>query len=404
MRADVALVSPYPTGDHTARSGVAWYTRCLARSLTDAGASVTVFSPGDPPTFRAEMDGRVRVERCFRRGPAGAMKAASAALRADAPVVHVQHEAFLYGGADSVPGVLWSLARLRQASRGPVVTMHQVVEPSAVDRAFREVHQVNIPTPVARAGLATMQASVARIASRVIVHEQPFQRVLPGSVVFPLGGHRPPEPDRATSARAGRFREESGAADDDLLVLCFGFVAPYKGVEAALQGAQLAGPRVKLVVAGAEHPRLRGRGYLDGLRARYGHAAYFTDFVPDEDVAPWFAAADAVLLPYPQPFSSSGVLALAISHGVPALVSAPLAAVIGCPPEASVPLEPGQLAARLDDLATDKAELARIAAWTAAQQAGRSWAEVAERHLALYEEVIHAQRASRRPARVGSGR
>jgi glycosyltransferase involved in cell wall biosynthesis len=445
VTADVTLVSPYPTckpspesggnapgrpgtagGEGTdgggSRSGVAWYTRSLAQSLTARGARVHVVAPGEAGSLRTEMDGAVQVDRCFERGPAGPLRAVGAAVATGAPVVHVQHEAFLYGGPDSVPGVLLALARLRQARRGPVVTMHQVVEPASVDRGFTEIHRVNIPPPVARAGLATMQSSVARIASRLIVHEEAFRRILNRSVVFPLGANSLGEPDPISghpndgtwggdhasadpvaSRRASR-RAEAGVGPGDLLALCFGFVAPYKGFERVLEAARLTGPRVKVVVAGSEHPRLQGQGYLEQLRSRYSDVALFTGFVPDEDVAGWFAAADAVLLPYPQPFSSSGVLADAIEHGVAALVSAPLAEVIGWPPEASLSLEPSRMASRLDELAADQPQLEQLTAQTVALQAGRSWAELAERHLALYQEVIDAQRSPRRTVRRGSRR
>lgn len=398
MRADVALVSPYPDSDQQSPSGVGWYTQRLARALADAGARVTVLAPGERESIRVEHDGGVEVDRCFLRGPFGALRAAEAALSTGSPVVHVQHEAFLYGGPGSVPAVLLALARLRQSGRGPVVTMHQVVEPASIGREFTDIHRVNLPPAVARAGMVTMQSSVARTASRIIVHEEAFRRVLPGATVFPLGGN-------SEAPQAGRgLRAVAGAGDDDLLVLCFGFVAPYKGFDLALEAARCAGPRVRLVIAGGEHPRLTGQGYLGALRDRYGDVAHFTGFVAEEDVAGWFGAADAVLLPYPKPFSSSGVLADAAAHGVPVLVSPPLAEVTGLPAEATVPLDPVGLGARLRELAGDRKQLDRLAAVSAALRRGRSWSELARRHLVLYEEVIDAQRAPRRTASLGSRR
>ncbi|HET6874281.1 MAG TPA: hypothetical protein VFH70_05855, partial [Acidimicrobiales bacterium] len=263
MTPDVALVSPYPTTDQRGHSGVAWYSQCLARALAGAGARVTVVAPGERDGYTIEQDGPVQVDRCFHRGAAGALKAIGGAFGSGSPIVHIQHEAFLYGGPDSVPSVLAAMARIRQAGRGPVVTMHQVVEPASIDRSFTDIHRVNIPPAVARAGLATMQSSVARIASKVIVHEEAFRRMLPHAAVFPLGGNSSPPSGTGVAEGAARFRAEAGAGRDTLLVLCFGFVAPYKGFELALEAARLAGPQVKMVIAGGEHPRLEGQGYLD---------------------------------------------------------------------------------------------------------------------------------------------
>jgi hypothetical protein len=389
---------------------VAWYSQRLARALCDRGARVAVVAPRDGGPQAEEQDGSVLVRRAFERGRSGALRAVGAALDTGAPVVHVQHEAFLYGGPDSVPAVLGAMAGFRRAGKGPVVTMHQVVDPKSVDRAFTRIHRVNVPAPFARAGLAAMQRSVARLASRLVVHEDAFRRVVPGARVFPLGGNTAPPADQQVITRAAELRvvattaRPAGGTLPGLLVLCFGFVAPYKGLETALEAARLAGPPISLVVAGGEHPRLAGQGYLDGLRARYGQVAHFTGFVPEEDVAAWFEAADAVLLPYPQPFSSSGVLADAAAHGVPVLVSPALARVTGMPADVAVPVDPPGLSARLLELAARPEQLVRLAAVSTALNSGRSWTELADRHLALYEEVIDAQRPARRPVPVGSGR
>lgn len=405
MSADIALISPYPEAGQPSETGVAWYTQGLARALDRAGAAVTVLAPGrDGPPGRVETDGGVRVQRCFARSPAGPIRAARAALDSGAPVIHVQHEAFLYGGPDTVPGMLMALRRLRDRARGPVVTMHQVVEPQSIDRSFTGMHRVAIPPVVARAGLATVQNSISRLASRVIVHEDAFQRVVPKSVVVPLGVDSSGDAGSVDPARARKLRARAGASDDTMLVLAFGFVAPYKGLEPLLDAALLGGPRVKVVVAGAEHPRLVGHGYLRQLHERYGQAVTFTGYVGDDEVEAWFAAADAVALNYPKPFSSSGVLALAANHGVAALLSPALAAVVGFPGPAALPPDPPAMARWLESLAGDRAALDELKARTAALSTGRSWSEVAERHLAIYEEVIHAQRSPGRSIRLRPSR
>jgi glycosyltransferase involved in cell wall biosynthesis len=401
---DVTLISPYPSPREPGASGVAWYTRCLARALADAGAHVEVLAPASERDRGTDHDGPVRVFRPFRRGATGAARAAAAAVATRSPVVHLQHEAFLYGGPESVPSVLMGLARLRRAGRGPAVTMHQVVDPATVDRRFTEIHGVSLPAPVARAALTAMQSSIASLAQRVIVHEDDFCRTVPGAVRFPLGANLSAPPTARVSPRAAELRSSHRLRPEQLVVLCFGFVAPYKGLEVALQAARMAGPEVALVVAGGEHPRLAGNGYYESLRRTFGDTAAFTGFVDDGDVAAWFAASDAVLLPYPQPFSSSGVLADALAHDAAALVSAPLARVVGLPEEIAVPLDPSGLAARLLELARDRSQLDRLRAAVAGLQEGRSWPELAHRHLGLYGEVIDAQRLARRPVRLGPRR
>ncbi|MBV9660855.1 MAG: hypothetical protein JO337_06835 [Acidimicrobiales bacterium] len=396
-RPDIALITPYPSPHGPSTSGVAWYAQHLARSLTDQGAHVAVIAPAnDRPSF--ELDGKVPIIRTFGKGPRGLMRAAGVALRTGAPVSHLQHEAFLFGGPGATPGLLGGLARLRRAGAGPVVTMHQVVAPGEVDDSFVRLHHLAIPTPIARAGLVTLQGSIRRIASRTIVHEEAFAAEMPGAVVVPMAARgwdgRPSSRERQQHFDLPSLRQEHDIAKSDFLVLCFGFVAPYKGIEAALAAAELAGPTVRVVVAGAEHPRLAGTGYLDGLIRRYGHVARFTGYVPDDHVGAWFEAADAALLAYPQVFSSSAVLALAAEHGVPALLSPPLARVAGFPAEVAAPLEPRLLAERFDHLARRGPDLTCLEDRTRRLGEGRSWPNVARRHLEIYEEVTLGQRGS----------
>ena len=61
-----------------------------------------------------------------------------------------------------------------------------------------------------------------------------------------------------------------------------------------------------------------------------------------------------------------------------------------------MPLDPQGLADRLGELARERSQLAELAQRTRKLRDGRSWPQVAERHLSLYEEVIHAQSSARR--------
>ena len=129
---DLTMVAPYPGLQRRAKlpSGVAAYTERLSTALAGQGVAVKVIAPeveGEPD--RARVDG-VTVERSFRRGANALPAAATAARRTGAPIVHLQFETFLYGGPSSVPGVAPALATLRSGGQLPVVTMHQVVDPT----------------------------------------------------------------------------------------------------------------------------------------------------------------------------------------------------------------------------------------------------------------------------------
>ena len=391
----VAMISPYPPPGGSLRSGVEWFAGRLAGALAEAGADVTVVAQrhevAGPEAEDEETHRGVRVLRRFERG-AGALRAAvGAALDTRPDVVHLQHEVFLFGGPESVPTLPLALRRLGRAGTGPVVTLHQVVDPAAVDGSFTRLHRVRVPAPVARLALSAVQGTVRRGAAATIVHERSFARVVPGARVVPLGI----DVTDAGPAEAADpvVRARLGLSGDRLVVLCFGFLAPYKGLETVLEAAALAGPEVHLVVAGGAHPRLAGRDdYAGALADRYGTVATFTGFVPDPEVRSWFAAADVVLIPHPRPFSSSGPLAQALGFGRPLLLSEAMADCVGAPAELAFAPRPAALARRLTELARSPAARVALADGSAELARGRSWAAVARAHLDTYGEVVRGAR------------
>lgn len=407
MRPDVTLISPYPApGEvHAGFSGVASYTANLATALAAEGASVHVIAElpdgtdRSYPTHEEHCTGTgepIRVTRAFTRGPRALIDAARAAREIRAAVTHLQFEMFLYGGPPALAALPAALAILRASGQGPVVTMHQVLDPASIDRDTVAMHRVTLPPLAARIGIGALQQLIGRLATTTIVHEAPFARLVPSSVVVPHGLERLNVPPRDDA------RRHLGLDDDRLTVLAFGFIAPYKGLELILQAGEMAGHEVEVVVAGGEHPRLAGRDpYANALRARHGHHARFTGWVPEADVGRWFSAADVAVYPYPRPFSASGSLALALAHRTPVLLSPTLARFAGAPSDLVMPTTPRELSEQLTDAVNHPERLKRLAAWAETLAAGRWWDDVARHHLEIYQELPDAGHLARRRLRAG---
>lgn len=119
-------------------------------------------------------------------------------------------------------------------------------------------------------------------------------------------------PDHPGLDRAGA-RRLLGLNPDGPWLLFFGLIRPYKGLDVLLSAMELL-PGVRLMVVGEFYePRRRYQAALDRLRAA-GRLVLCDRFVPNEAVAPWFLAADAVVLPY-RSASQSGVVPLAYRWG-----------------------------------------------------------------------------------------
>ena len=121
---------------------------------------------------------------------------------------------------------------------------------------------------------------------------------------------------------AAEAKRALGLGADAAVVLFFGLVRPYKGLElllAAWDGAELPA-HARLVVAGESY---LGAGVLEGLVAnleRPESVLVYDRYLADGELAGLFAAADTLVLPYTAA-SQSGVMPLAVAAGLTVVCS-----------------------------------------------------------------------------------
>ena len=135
----------------------------------------------------------------------------------------------------------------------------------------------------------------------------------------------PWDPDEFAVVPKASAREAVGLPPNVPIVLMFGELARRKGVDTMLDGlARLpASTRVQGLFAGRMCPEVRARydKRIAELRTR-GRLLWRDEFVPEQNVAAYFCAADAVACPYPIYFSvSSNTATRAAAAGRPIIVS-----------------------------------------------------------------------------------
>ena len=124
-------------------------------------------------------------------------------------------------------------------------------------------------------------------------------------------------------ARAA-WRAGNGVAEDAAVVLFFGQVAPYKGLNLLLRAFARIGadPSRHLVIAGmCLDAKLRND--LESAIHSHPHAArihWVDGFIPDSEVPSLIHAADCLAMPY-RYIDQSGVLLLAMSSGLPVVAT-----------------------------------------------------------------------------------
>jgi glycosyltransferase involved in cell wall biosynthesis len=261
---------------------------------------------------------------------------------------------------------LWWLTRLA-ASRPTVFTAHHALprdEGAAMDARLR----------------------VYEAVARVVVHSR---RVLEELVALGVPRERlayVPHPVFATAA-GGLPEPPSGPT-----LLFFGLLRAYKGLDVLVRALPLV-PGARLVVAGdpvdpVEPVRrlAEATGVADRIEWRLG-------FLPDAEVDALMREAAVIVLPYRRT-DASGVLATAIGHGRPAVVSD-----VGSLGEtvrdfgAGEVVPPGDheaLAAACARLLGDADRLAAAYRGALAARAALTWDAAAEAHERLYEEVLGA--------------
>jgi len=179
---------------------------------------------------------------------------------------------------------------------------------------------------------------------------------------------------------------------DRPVVLFFGLIRPYKGLDLLIEAMESV-PRAELWVVG--NPRLP-QADLDALRSRAealpGGSRWVTRFIDEAEIRPVMERADLMVLPYREA-DQSGVLYAGLAFGMPMVVTD-----VGGPGEvarqsgaalAVEPDDPAALGAAIGSLVTDPE--ARVDLGSRALEAARTlyaWETVADATLAVYEDAI----------------
>jgi glycosyltransferase involved in cell wall biosynthesis len=354
------------------------YDRSLCAALARAGAEVELvtshFRHGPVPPAQGY---RVR-ESFYRRSAARPPKAPGRRVlklaehvgdmlryRRDGAGIDVVHYQWL-----PVPGLD---ARLLPETRPRVLTAHGVLRREAWgERPGRGLRRL----------IERMDAVVALSEHGARRLEQ--AGILPDRVrVIPHGAfdYLTRLPDEAPLPR-------ELAEVDAPVILCFGLIRPYKGLDVLLE-AFSAVPSAELWIVG--RPLGMSLGALRELAERApGRVRFVTRFVPDSEVPAYFRRADLVVLPH-RDAEQSGVLYVALAFAKAIVMSD-----VGGFGEVAAhgagrlvpPGDPEALAAAISELLGDRAARERLASAAREAAAGPySWEEVATRTLALYEEL-----------------
>ena len=355
--------------------GIAHYTWNLCAALASAGVEVSLLTNREWEL--GHLPCAFEVDRCFSpdAGYLGNVRALRDRLARSRPgVVHVQ--SLLSTRFDAL---LWPVIRRRTPL---VMTIHNVRTHERIRwddwtlwRCFGAADAVVVHTRRAADVARQRLPDGARIE---LIHH--------GDAGFLQGERRP---DRLGA------RAMLGLPGHAKIVLAFGAIRPYKGLHgviAALAELRRLHADARLVIAG---PLLVGGEdeYRDAIRRADvdGAVIFRPRYVPAEEVAAYFSAADVAVFNY-RDITDSGSLRLACDMGTPVVATA-----VGSFREFLTDgvtarlVEPGDaraLVAALGDVLADPECAARMAQAARALAASAwSWAESAKATAGLYETL-----------------
>ena len=203
----------------------------------------------------------------------------------------------------------------------------------------------------------------------------------------PLDFHVPKNADRNV------VRRSLGLLPEQKVVLLFGAIRPYKGIETAIRSfsrVSMVIPEARLLIAGK-----LWESWLpyDQLISDLGVGEYIIsqlEYIPSNQIYRYFIASDLILLPYHDFDSQSGVGALAVSFRKPMIVTN-----VGGLPELQndglyviPPKDPETLAERIIMCLKDPQKLEEMKKGTEAVASRISWPKIAAKTLEVYKKVL----------------
>ncbi len=354
------------------------YDHALCAALARAGAGVRLQTSRFPYGAVPAPDGYERVERFYRRGndEAGSRRRLAAKLVQHVPDMLAYRRA---AAAADVVHFQWLTVQpldvhLLPRVRPLVITAHDVLprEPrpgqlAAQRRLYERADAVVVHSEHGR-GRLVEALGIAAEKVHVIEHGA-FQhlRHVPGARLLPA----------------------ELAAVDKPVVLFFGLLRPYKGLDVLLEAWRELAADAELWIVG------RPRMDIAALQASAPPSVrWVSRFVADEEIGAYFERADLVVLPYRE-IDQSGVLFTALAFGAPLLLSDVGGFAEVARQGAAALVAPGDapaLAAQLQRLLADPDARAALSEGARAAAGGRyAWDAIARRHLELYERLAEAR-------------
>lgn len=385
-----------PKGEkHTSISGVASYTKNLLTSMPKSkDERVYVLCNKIDGKYEKYTEDGLTIIRCFERSPAFLWQIKGQLKQINPDVVHIQQELALYGSIFTAYLLQWLVLWCRAYS--PVITLHGVVNPRLVDKAFVKENNSSLPPWLVRLAFLVIYKPLTVWAKKVIVHEDYFKKTLEEKYNVPPAKIRviPHGVETFQPQQKSEACKKLGLVPQRNLMLFMGYLTGYKGVELLIEGFAVyakRNPNAFLVIGAGEHPKLQDSPKYQAEYRRLQQKAAdlipkaqytWPGFIPEDEVKSYYSACDVSVYPYTTAMSSSGPMSFAIGLERPFLASTAFSEVLD--EQLLFERTATTLTEKLEDFFTHTKKYEGI---SRRMKTERTWPNVARLTHNVYEEV-----------------
>jgi glycosyltransferase involved in cell wall biosynthesis len=328
----IAITSfPNPKdGQHGSKefNAVGWHSQKTVRQLSKHAPVIVMAEQRDGTSIR-QVDNNTLVKRIWKKGnPFSFIGLFRSILKLDKiQHIFVQFEFNVFGGIIPNLTLLMMLTVLRLLGRSITFELHQVI----TDIALLKKH-INITNPILQhffnISLGVFYRILGLVANDIIVFEEELKTRLSHYVPVEKIHVLSLSVESKEKVSQKKARSLTNLPQDEFVLLVFGFINGYKGIDWILKALKdYKDKKVRLVIAGGENPYLKDQPHYQKFykgivneAKKHAHVT-LTGFVPDSEIANYFGASDLVVMPYEVFMAASGPFSLALSYGKPVILS-----------------------------------------------------------------------------------
>jgi len=311
--------------------------------------------------------------------------------------VIVEFEFGSFGGLINTTFFLSVLSYLKLVGKNTQLVMHQVVDNLDNLAGHLGWQKKTLKTTLFNTGLRKYYLLMSWLVERIIVTEKVFSaRLRKAGVSETKLCFIPHGVDTEVKSMAkSRARQLLKLPKRAFIIMYFGYLTWYKGADIFLEAARVLQKKGKFyfVMAGGTSFSNKSKEHYKTYLKQFASLPdnlRLTGFVPERELAAYFAAADLIVLPYRTMMSSSGPLSLSFTFKKPVLLSSSLRSYLHSPDLALAFKEVGLTRQELffetsrlpEVLKTLKAnQLRKLTLFSQKVRSVRSYAKIVSRYL-----------------------